>query len=304
MTFTKEAGFDETLQAVDDLQKNIRHLANSGKTIRQSIVTLGESVDPIAEAAANITQISRQTQMVSINASIESARAGEHGAAFAVVAEEIGNLARRVQEIALVVTDLTKQNQASTQQIEAEYRDFLTTMEALAVDSGNVTQSFSRLMVKKRTQAGRPAGPAVLERPEPLRYDPASMSTGDVSIDAQHRALIDAINGLEQMLLDGKGVEEVRKTLDFMGDYVVKHFAHEEEVMARKGCPIAGINKQQHQKLLQKYAEWRRDFDASGGNLSMVNELHGFLVKWLTTHICKTDTCLRTGKGARKTVLT
>ena len=75
---------------------------------------------------------------------------------------------------------------------------------------------------------------------------------------------------LDRPCSEGKGREEIDKMLDFMGEYVVDHFSHEEGVMIKHRCSVSGKNKRAHENLLQKYTTWRKDYDASGASLAMV----------------------------------
>jgi hemerythrin-like metal-binding protein len=126
------------------------------------------------------------------------------------------------------------------------------------------------------------------------------MGTGVESVDQQHRELIDVINRVERAASSGASASELKPELDFLGDYVVRHFQHEEGVMETHRCAASRKNKEAHRKLVEAYIQWRKDYEMKGSPNSMVIELHQFLTKWLIGHICGVDGCL---KDCRKAAL-
>jgi len=128
---------DKGREVVVETINNITQLSERLSSSQDSISSLNHHVDQIGDAVNIIQGIAEQTNLLALNAAIEAARAGEQGRGFAVVADEVRNLAGRTQ-------DSTKEIQQMISNLQEGSRNAIHTMEVCAETSeSTVTESMN-----------------------------------------------------------------------------------------------------------------------------------------------------------------
>ncbi|MBL4632546.1 MAG: HAMP domain-containing protein, partial [Kofleriaceae bacterium] len=123
----------QTNTAVREAVDRMQQIQSAVEQASTKMDDLGESSKRIGNIVEVIRQISEQTSLLALNASIEAAHAGEQGRGFAVVADEVSSLARRVGQSAKDIESLI-------QTVKEQTSDAISSMEVgtREVKSGTV----------------------------------------------------------------------------------------------------------------------------------------------------------------------
>ncbi len=142
---------EEGLKIMNNAAASVEELAQFINEAQEQVVNLAASSNDIQKILTEIGGIAEQTNLLALNAAIEAARAGEQGRGFAVVADEVRNLASRTQSSTQEINNMLVILQQNTQSIvtvmDNSQKQALSTKEETVIAQDNLKEISSAILV-------------------------------------------------------------------------------------------------------------------------------------------------------------
>jgi methyl-accepting chemotaxis protein len=192
-------------RAVQEAIVSMATVREQVESIASRILALAEQAQAIGDIITTVNDISEQTHMLALNASIEASRAGEHGRGFAVVAAEVKALADQSKKATAQVRQILGQIQKATQGAVMTTEDgtkSVATATRVVTQAGATIQALGDQLAQASLTAAQIA---------------ASSSQQATGISQIRQAMRDVSQATQQSLTSTRQTERAVQDLNAMG---------------------------------------------------------------------------------------
>ncbi len=132
---------DQQLQLLSEMRKFVEAFTDEMNALTDTAEQIGHIVNIVKS-------VSDQTNLLALNAAIEAARAGQHGAGFAVVAREVRKLAEQTKQSVLSVTDLIQHTHQQINLMTEELPAFIAHTRNIYEQADHTNHTFNQVVIE------------------------------------------------------------------------------------------------------------------------------------------------------------
>ena len=135
------------------MEDAMHHMEDASKSISGRLQAISEKAENITTVVTTINKVAEQTNLLSLNASIEAEKAGEFGRGFTVVAREIRRLADQTAVATLDIGRMVQEMQSAVSSGIMEMDKFIAEVRHSAEDVGKISIQLSLIIDRVQTLA-------------------------------------------------------------------------------------------------------------------------------------------------------
>lgn len=166
----------------------MRKINDTVQSMADKVLKLGERSQEIEDVLSVILNVADQTNLLSLNASIEAVKAGEAGIGFSVVAEEIRRLADQTASAAKSIAPLIKEIQGSINSVVMGIEEAVRSVNSGLVSADRGAEQFSQILKLADETAKQAQSIVAATRQQQIATNEASQSMSAISQAAKQTA--------------------------------------------------------------------------------------------------------------------
>lgn len=146
---------DAGRSGLGSMENTLQHLLRANNAIVSKFTVLSRQANEISSVVTTITKVADQTNILSLNASIEAEKAGEYGRGFAVVAREIRRLADQTAVATLDIEKMVKEVQSAVSSGVEGLHALTTQMRDSYAEIGKISIHLGQIIERVQTLGPR-----------------------------------------------------------------------------------------------------------------------------------------------------